>query len=67
MDSEKFSQELLKMFYENPVQLTEFMAIAAGKMCIEANTEKMDVIIQAEYEGTQYEIKVKISLKKVKK
>jgi hypothetical protein len=66
MDSEKFSQELLKMFNENPVQLTEFMAIAAGKMCIEANAEKMDVIIQSDFDDTRYEIKVKTTVKKVK-
>ena len=59
-------EELSKMVRDKPMDFIMAMLVRMGQMCVEANAETMDLKQQSTIEEQRYEIKCKITVKKVK-
>lgn len=70
MNTEKIEKDvekrLVEMIKERPSDLMMFMMIHMGKMVVETNAGSMELKQQSTFNGQRYEIKAKITVKKVK-
>jgi len=62
----RVDEELSRMVRDRPVDFIMAMLVRMGEMCVEANAETMDLKQQSTLNKIRYEIKCKISVKKVK-
>lgn len=65
--SKLVDDELCQMIKDNPAQMVSHLLIQMGRMCVEANAATMDIKQQSDFDGQRYEVKAKITLKKIKK
>lgn len=63
----QLDEELTKMVRDNPIDFIMAMLIKMGQICVEANAETMDLKQKSTLDNQRYEIKCKITVKKVKK
>lgn len=59
-------EKLLEMVKDKPMDFIMAMLIHMGRMCVEANAATMDLKQCSTFKNQRYEIKCKISVKKVK-
>jgi len=60
-------KELQKMLKENPSSLMMWMMIQMGKTVIDTNAGSLELKQESTLDGQRYEIKAKITVKKIKK
>jgi hypothetical protein len=59
-------KEFLKLMKENPTQIIMWTLIQMGKMVVETNAATLDLKQESTFNGIRYEVKAKITAKKVK-
>lgn len=59
-------KKLLSMIKDNPTQLIMWMMIQMGKMVVESGASTLDLKQESTFDGQRYEIKAKITSKKIK-
>lgn len=62
----ELEKELLKIIKEYPSQLMMWMMIQFGKLCVETNAATADLKQESTFDGQRYEIKARITAKKIK-
>ena len=62
----RVDEELTKMVRDKPMDFIMAMLVRMGQMCVEANAETMDLKQKSTLDNQRYEIKCKITVKKVK-
>lgn len=58
--------ELTKLVRDNPTDFIMAMLVRMGQMCVETNAETLDLKQKSTLDGVRYEIKCRITTKKVK-
>lgn len=64
--AEAVDKELADMIKNDPARMAQHMLIQMGRMCVEANAAVMDIKTESTLEDNRYEIKCKITIKKIK-
>ncbi len=59
-------QKLSEMVRDKPVEFIMAMLIRMGQMCVETNAATMDLSQESTLSNQRYQIKCKITLKKIK-
>lgn len=59
-------EELTKLVRDKPMDFIMVMLVRMGQMCVEANAETMELKQKSTLDNQRYEIKCKITVKKVK-
>lgn len=60
-------EKLSEMVNDEPMKFIRFMLIIMGQMCVEANAETMNLNQESTFNKVRYEVKCKITVKKVNK
>jgi len=59
-------EKVIKMIKERPTDMIMFMLVQMGKMVIETNAGSLELKQESTLDGQRYEIKAKITVKKIK-
>jgi hypothetical protein len=66
MEKEKtFSSQLTEMYEKDPKKLTIFLALSAGKLCVDASAGNMTINQDANYGDGRYSVNVEIKINKI--
>jgi len=64
-DEDLITEKLEDLYTKNPAKLLAFLALVAGKACVEANAAELEVKTEADIENVRREITVSIKLKRL--
>jgi hypothetical protein len=65
MTNAEFDKKLSKVLKDNPTELILWMLVQMGKTVLETGAGSMDLKTEATLEKQRYQVKAKITLKKV--